>query len=340
MEHINFVLWEVFVVKETWMRRMPALLAGLVLTLSLALPAYAAGAGSAESMDELTVMPIAENQSYATYQNVRMQGRLNATDPEGGELRYEILEMPKKGTVTLNEAEGDVFVYTPNTGKTGKDSFTFCVEDENGNVSAPATVKVEILKSKTGIRYADMEDNAAHAASVRLAEEGVFTGRQVGKEFFFDPDAQVSRSEFLAMAMSAAGIDEVPAVSVTGFSDDENIPSWAKAYASEALNAGVISGQVENGRVVFSADTPITYSEAAAILNRTMAVTDVDAEAFSGENVPAWAVQSVANLSSVGVLSDGTDCNATLTRAAAAEMLCAAMDLMESKSSGPFDWLK
>ena len=97
----------------------------------------------------------------------------------------------------------------------------------------------------------------------------------------------MSRSEFLAMAMSAAGIDEVPAVSVTGFSDDENIPSWAKAYASEALNAGVISGQVENGRVVFSADTPITYSEAAAILNRTMAVTDVDAEAFSGENVPA-----------------------------------------------------
>ena len=58
-------------------------------------------------------------------------------------VSYEILEMPKKGTVTLNEAEGDVFVYTPNTGKTGKDSFTFCVEDENGNVSAPATVKVE-----------------------------------------------------------------------------------------------------------------------------------------------------------------------------------------------------
>ena len=91
MEHINFILWEVFVVKEIWTRRMPALLAGLVLTLSLALPAYAAGAGSAESMDELTVMPIAENQSYATYQNVRMQGRLKATDPEGGELRYEIL---------------------------------------------------------------------------------------------------------------------------------------------------------------------------------------------------------------------------------------------------------
>ncbi len=86
--------------------------------------------------------------------------------------------------MTLNEAEGDVFVYTPNTGKTGKDSFTFCVEDENGNVSAPATVKVEILKSKTGIRYADMEDNAAHAASVRLAEEGYLPAGRWVRNFF------------------------------------------------------------------------------------------------------------------------------------------------------------
>lgn len=63
MEHINFILWEVFVVKETWMRRMAGAAGRPGADPSLALPAYAAGAGSAESMDELTVMPIAENQS-------------------------------------------------------------------------------------------------------------------------------------------------------------------------------------------------------------------------------------------------------------------------------------
>lgn len=320
------------------LRARAALVLSAAVLGGMVLPAYAAPE-SVDSVDELVVMPIAENQDCATYQGVRVQGKLRATDPDGGALTYELVEMPKKGTVTLDEEDGSVFVYTPNEGKTGKDSFSFCVTDEDGNVSDPAVVKMDILKGKTDIRYSDMEDNAAHAASIRLAEEGVFTGRQVGSTFFFDPNEPVSRSEFLAMAMAAAGIDDLEQVNVTGFSDDESIPTWAKSYASEALNQGVISGKVDQDRVVFSGDEPITYSEAATILNRVLAITDVDAESFSGENVPAWAVQSVANLSSVDVLSSNTDCSAKLNRAAAAEMLCAAMDLMESKNSGAFQWL-
>lgn len=326
--------------KQIKLRPEWALLLVLALTVSLlALPVYAVQE-NVDSGDELVVMPIAENQECYTYQDVRMQGQLRATDPDGGTLTFEIVDMPKKGTVTLDKEDSSKFVYTPNSGKTGKDSFTFCVKDEDGNVSDPATVKMEILKNKSGVRYSDMEDNAAHTASIRLAEEGVFTGRQVGKEFFFDPDEAVSRSEFLTMAMAAAGIDDVEKVSVTGFSDDESIPTWAKSYVSEALNKGVITGMMDNDRVVFSANVPITYSEAAVILNRVMAITDVNVESFAGENVPAWAVQSVANLSSVNVMGSNTDCSAKLNRAAAAELLCSAMDLMEDDSGGLFGWLK
>lgn len=326
--------------KQIKLRPEWALLLVLALTVSLlALPVYAVQE-NVDSGDELVVMPIAENQECYTYQEVRMQGQLRATDPDGGTLTFEIVDMPKKGTVTLDKEDSSKFVYTPNSGKTGKDSFTFCVKDEDGNVSDPATVKMEILKNKSGVRYSDMEDNAAHTASIRLAEEGVFTGRQVGKEFFFDPDEAVSRSEFLTMAMAAAGIDDVEKVSVTGFSDDESIPTWAKSYVSEALNKGVITGMMDNDRVVFSANVPITYSEAAVILNRVMAITDVNVESFAGENVPAWAVQSVANLSSVNVMGSNTDCSAKLNRVAAAELLCSAMDLMEDDSGGLFGWLK
>ena len=326
--------------KQIKLRPEWALLLVLALTVSLlALPVYAVQE-NVDSGDELVVMPIAENQECYTYQDVRMQGQLRATDPDGGTLTFEIVDMPKKGTVTLDKEDSSKFVYTPNSGKTGKDSFTFCVKDEDGNVSDPAAVKMEILKNESGVRYSDMEDNAAHTASIRLAEEGVFTGHQVGKEFFFDPDEAVSRSEFLAMAMAAAGIDDVEKVSVTGFSVDESIPTWAKSYVSEALNKGVITGMMDNDRVVFSANVPITYSEAAVILNRVMAITDVNVESFAGENVPAWAVQSVANLSSVNVMGSNTDCSAKLNRAAAAELLCSAMDLMEDDSGGLFGWLK
>ena len=104
--------------------------------------------------------------------------------------------------------------------------------------------------------------------------------------------------------------------------------------------AGVIVGKRENGKAVFSAGETITCGEAAVILNRLLAVTDVDAAAFAEKDVPAWAAQSVANLMSLRVLPDGADPAAQLDRAAAAEMLCAAMDLMEVGSGGPFGWLK
>ncbi len=325
--------------KQIKLKSNLALMLMLALLASMAVPVYAV-VSNVNSADELDVMPIAQNQECTTYQDVKVQGTLKATDPDGGKLTYEIVEMPKKGTVVLDEKDSSVFVYTPNQGKTGKDSFSFCAKDENGNISDSATVKMEILKGKKNVRYADMETHAAHAASIRLAEEGVFTGRQVGTEFFFEPDATVSRGEFLAMAMAAAGVDALETVNVTGFSDDADIPTWAKAYASEALNTGIISGKIENDRVVFSSDAPVTYNEAAAILNRLMAVSDADTAAFAGSNVPAWAVQSVTNLASVNVMGQVADCGAALHRADAAKLLCSAMDLMEDKNTSHFAWLR
>ncbi len=321
-------------VKQVLLRALSPLTA-LMLAAALVLPAAAQSTAAAEQ----AAGAVAEGFSCTTYQGVCVQGQLRGVSTGGGTLRYEIVEQPAKGTVTLEETGR--FIYTPQGNKTGKDVFTYLVRDEADNTSAPAEVKIQIVKGKSGVRYADMQTNGAHAAAVRMAESGIFTGRQVGGQYFFDPDAPVSRSEFLAMAMAAAGLNATEDVSVTGFSDDASIPAWAKAYASEALNKGVISGKVDNDRIVFSADEPITYSEAATILNRTLAVTDVNVDTLAQNNVPAWAVQPVANLSSVRVLGDGADCGAKLNRMAAAELLCAAMDVAGSgRANGPFAWLK
>lgn len=304
-----------------------------------AFPAYAVPL-SADSGGETALRPIAERLDTMTYQGVRMQGTLRATAPEGGALTFEVVEQPKKGTVTLQKNDSSAFIYAPKEGKAGKDTFTFLARDENGVASAPAVVTIDILKGKTGVRYADMEDHAAHAAAICLAESGVFTGSRTDGVYFFRPEQTVSRGEFLAMAMAAVGDETAAPTAVTGFGDDGDIPAWAKPYAAEARSCGVIDGKRENGKVVFSAGETITCGEAAVILNRLLAVTDVDAAAFAEKDVPAWAAQSVANLMSLRVLPDGADPAAQLDRAAAAEMLCAAMDLMEVDSGGPFGWLK
>ena len=126
----------------------------------------------------------------------------------------------------------------PYENKTGKDSFTYVAVDAVGNSSDPATVKIKIEKPNTKVTYADMDGDPAHKAAIRLAEEGIFVGECMGGAYFFQPDAAVTRGEFVAMAMNAAGMEALEDVERTGFADDVSIPTWAKPYVSSALKAG------------------------------------------------------------------------------------------------------
>ena len=237
--------------------------------------------------------------------------------------------MPEEGSST--------FVYTPYEDKTGKDSFTYVAVDAVGNASDPATVKLRIEKPDTKVTYSDMEGDPAHKAAIRLAEEGIYVGECMGGAYFFQPDAAVTRGEFVAMAMDAAGVEALAGVERTGFADDEAIPTWAKAYAASALKAGLVQGsRGADGQVVFQAEEPITAAEAAVLLDRALQVTDVSAETWAAEGVPAWAAQSAANLATCGVLPADSTLESALTRGEAAQMLCSALELLDSRDTGWF----
>ena len=303
-------------------------------------PLFAGGEPGVEAGVELHLLsqangaPVAENLELSTYKNVAVTDRFSAVDPEGDLLTYRLVKKPARGAVTIGE-DGQ-FVYTPYENKTGKDSFTYIAMDTVGNASDPATVKVKIEKPDTKVTYADLSGHPAHKAAIRLAEEGVFVGECMGGEYFFQPDAAVTRSEFVAMAMHAAGMESLEGVSRTGFADDESIPTWAKPYVSSALKCGLVQGTTdEEGRVVFRSDDSITTAEAAVLLDRVLSVTDVDAQTFAAD-APAWAAQSAANLSTCGVLPAEAGLTETLTRGEAAELLCAALDLLDSRDTGWF----
>ncbi len=303
-------------------------------------PLFAGGEPGQETGVELHLLtqangaPVAEHLELTTYKNVAITDRFSAVDPEGDLLTYRLVKKPARGSVTIEE-DGR-FVYTPYENKTGKDSFTYIAMDTVGNASDPATVKVKIEKPDTKVTYADLSGHPAHKAAIRLAEEGVFVGECMGGEYFFQPDAAVTRGEFVAMAMNAAGVESLEGVSRTGFADDESIPTWAKPYVSSALKCGLVQGTTdEEGRVVFRADDSITTAEAAVLLDRVLSVTDVDAQTFAA-GAPAWAAQSAANLSTCGVLPAEAGLTETLTRGEAAQLLCAALDLLDSRDTGWF----
>ena len=66
------------------------------------------------------------------------------------------------------------------------------------------------------------------------------------------------------------------------------------------------------------------------MLNNVLGATDVPTAAFDSV-VPAWASQATANLTACGVLSVSARYTDSLTRADAAQMLCAAMAVQDSR---------
>ncbi|MCL2031394.1 MAG: Ig-like domain-containing protein [Oscillospiraceae bacterium] len=270
--------------------------------------------------------PVAENIRVTTYRNVPVKGYLRARDPDGDAVVYKIMSKPRRGDITLGE--GGEFTYTPFKDKTGKDTVTYVVADSFGNLSPEATISVQIEKSQVKTTYSDMEGHPAAYAAIRLIEEDIFIGEQVCGEFRFDPDALVTRGDFIAMALRAVRAEVRPSA-VTGFADDADIPARLKPYAQAALKAGIISGaESPDGRKSFLADRAISLSEAAVILNNAIQIADVHVET-AGEAVPVWAAQAATNLDAAGVLPGNLTAglwSAPLTRADAAQLLTRAIN--------------
>ena len=299
---------------------------------------------SAEEPEDVTVTlylltaaneaPIARNMDLTTYRNVAITGYFDAVDGEGDALTFQLTATPARGSVELSEDGSARFVYTPYENKTGKDSFTYVATDSAGNTSPEAKVTIQIQKPDTKVDYADLEGHPAHKAALRLAEEDIFVGEYRNGQYFFDPDQPVSRAEFLSLAMAAAGLEPLEDVTLTGFADDEAIPTWAKGFVSAALKAGAVQGgRDENGAPVFDAGSPVTRAEASVMLNSLLDITDVPAEVFFSEGEDHWAAQAAANLTASGILESAAPASLSdqLTLGQAAELLDGALDVLAAR---------
>ena len=286
--------------------------------------------------------PTAQDVEVRTYRGIPVQGQFLASDSEGEDMTFTLVEEPRKGTVTIQGAD---FTYTPDEGVTGGDSFTYAATDSAGHISQPATVTVTIEKTKSGVTYADTEGSSAAAAAQHLAEAGIFTGTKIGDQYYFQPDAEVSRSEFLAMVMETAGREVTP-VTMTGFCDDASIPTWAKAYAAAGVTDGIVQGKTTAEGAAFRGEEPITFNEAATVLDRVLDLGEVELDVWYADRaaVPSWAAQAVGNMEAVSVLAAGSFGSQTMeqavTRADAARMLSPAKTLLDGEEpEGLFRWL-
>ena len=265
--------------------------------------------------------PKAIGGEFETYKNIANDGKLTGSDPEEAPLTFQLVEKPKRGTLTLN-TDGS-YVYTPDKNKVGEDSFTFTVTDDAGNVSKPATVKIKILKPSQSMTFADMEGNNDQYEAVWVCNEGLSSGRSIAGTLCFCPQETVSRAEFLVMAMKLEDIPVDAELTVSGFADAEDSPAWVQPYVASAMRRGIISGETGEAGAVFRPNDAITGREAAVILQNILKLP-VSAAAFRPSE-GAWSATAMQALSDAGISLSSPE--QPLTRIEAACLLYQAAQL-------------
>ena len=259
--------------------------------------------------------PLAHNSKIVTLKNTKAQGTFSAKDPDGDNFAVKIVTKPKLGYVRVN---GLKFIYTPYYNSSGSDSFEFVCTDSKGAESQKAVVYVTI-DPETAFRYEDMTLNNSHYSAVKLHHYGIYTGEQIGDEFFFDPDEKLTKGKFLLMILSSLGAKPEACVN-TGLTNDRKIPTYYKKYVKEGIKRGIIKEKFFYPNVTLTNAEAVMYISRAADLNvKSASLTMKDRSA-----IPEWALPFYINLSAYKMLDLYDNCarpNRALKASAASDLV-------------------
>lgn len=261
-----------------------------------------------------------------THKNLPLTGKLYAVDPEGDRIIFEIATPPKYGSIAIL---GDHYTYLPFGDYIGEDSFSYVARDVYGNYSAALRVSLSVSAISENLAFADLSDPETQNAVLTLASAGIFGGTKLGSEVYFYPDREMTRAEFLVLAMSASGIGDLPVCEDTGFFDDAEIPSAMKPYVATAYRLGYLGGQVKGGEVCFLPNDAITYGDAALLVSNILLLDcSKSVASVSGATGDEKAL-SVAALAEVGVIEikETDPLDRLLTRAEAAKLIAGVFSL-------------
>lgn len=275
---------------------------------------------------------LSANAKVWTGEDTPVMGHLAGADPDGDGVKFEIVSYPSRGLASITDAATGEFVYSPYAGTHGKDSFTYRIADAFGAYSPEYTVDVAVESGNFTV-CSDMDERYSAYAASKMVAAGVMQVKNEANAELFEPDAQVSRIDFLQMAMDIAGASDVPAADYTSFSDDAELSDVQKGYLSAAYRLGIVNGSIVDGELVFSPNEPITGGAAAVILNKILGLPENDAVSvmLDAGSVPAWSRASLSALTAAGVIDRYTaPANDALTRENAATILTRLSKMLEN----------
>lgn len=159
------------------------------------------------------------------------------------EVTIEAIPSDAKATITLNQANlvGEITVALDE----GDNELEFKVRAESGvlqtyNLTIHRLAKpVEPGVEAPVCTFRDIQGHWAESSICEAFEIGLVEGQS---ETTFQPQANITRVEFVAMLLRTLGINSGPAGSKLLFTDQDQIPAWATDVIGTAVENGVLKG--------------------------------------------------------------------------------------------------
>ena len=185
-------------------------------------------------------------------------------------------------------------------------------------------------KEKIQVNFTDVKGHWGESYIVPLAEEGIIKGKSATT---FEPDSNITRAEFLTLALNVAGISATAGESYA----DVDAGAWFAATVATAKAKGLIDENMTlDGN--FKPDQNITREEMTSVIVKLYESEKSEAQAgdvtvFSDNaNFSDWTVDSIGKAVALGVVTgnpDGTfNALGNATRAEAAVIFSRLLKLL------------
>ncbi|MEW6183456.1 MAG: S-layer homology domain-containing protein [Bacillota bacterium] len=223
----------------------------------------------------------------------------------GGTIYYTTDQSDPKTSSTADKYTGAITINNDITIK--------AVSVKNNCYSPVSVFSYKINLVPTVIPPTSLVDIDNHWAAETIREmvyKGIVAGYPDGT---FRPENTINRAECAAILSRALGLPAGDTGMLSGFADKDTIPVWAQNAIAAALGEDLIKGYPEaGGNTTFQPLKPITRTELAAILSRTLTqevtVEEGNSLVFTDQaQIPLWARQAVDIASQADIVAGYPD---------------------------------
>lgn len=308
-------------------------------------PTNTSGDNTGETSGEVSgeiITVTAYDQSLTIDRNTILTANLKAESTiENGTLTYIIETEPSHGTLVHTNSSDKAFTYTPDLDYVGTDSFTFKVSDGT-TISNIATVTITITTPSGEIIpffYVDMQEHWANYSASHLAARGLIIGEEIGNRFYFYPNREMTRSDFMLflLAITESNEDATLEIPDVTFADAAETPHWLVEAAKLAYAKGIIKGSAAGNKLYLNPYKALTRKEAVVMIDNILDLTDSkDSLTYvDASTIPSWATQAVKNLTAYKIIQGNSNNefrpDKIISKAEAAEMCYKLIKQLESE---------